>query len=262
MTGEPSTAIETAEFVAAYPVTGQRALQGQQTVGAFRVARVNGARLGDGGGNGGGNGGNGGGVGGDDVAGGEGELHYLLVFSSSDYKDHSVKSWVLRITTADLPHGATATSTSTSTDSHGATASTSSTTFRSITYPDGAATARAADEATTPWWPIETAVVMETILDASTCASNIVKRDLLAVRLATDDDIDAVGEIEKMATPAGLRWLGHNASAYIDAGVASVTPRLFTGERRTLPGGGLELRGSTAASSLVLLTLTRGARAS
>ena len=128
------------------PTTGTHAKEGQQTVGAFRVARTKGARIE--GSTMGSTGehtsshrlmsttsvGGGAGTRSDgDVIGDDGELHYLLVFSSADYKDHSMKSWVLRVTANDFPRERS-------------------------------------------WWPIETSVVMQTVLDASTCASNIIKR--------------------------------------------------------------------------------------
>jgi hypothetical protein len=171
---------ETAEFVAeSIGATGVA-----QTVGAFRVAR------------------------------GSQQLHYLLVFSSADYTDHSSLQWQVTVTAADFPQGSA-------------------------------------------WWPLPTTQVTQTVLDAETCVSNRVKSDLVAAGLARDADVNAVGQVNTMATPAGLTWLSKNASAYIDLGVASVTAVPFDGAR-TSTATTLVLSGEAEASSMVLLTLTQG----
>jgi len=106
------------------------------------------------------------------------------------------------------------------------------------------------------WWSPATAKVTEMVLDPLTCPSNRIKADLIAAGYATDADQNAVAQISDMATPAGLRWLSGNASRYIKMGVTAVTPQPFSGSRVATESG-LELTGTTTASSIILLTLSQ-----
>lgn len=72
--------LTTAEFVSSFT----DAHDTSQTVGAFRVARV---------------------LKYSELVNDERELHYLLIFSSPDYSDQSIKSWELTVASEDFPEG-------------------------------------------------------------------------------------------------------------------------------------------------------------
>eukprot|EP00041_Stephanoeca_diplocostata_P040515 m.1639760 g.1639760 ORF g.1639760 m.1639760 type:complete len:668 (+) comp37803_c0_seq1:467-2470(+) len=147
------------------------------------------------------------------------QLHFLLVSTSPEYTDKSHFDFVLDVSAADFP-------------------------------------------SRTPFWPLVNTssggpVVMKRYLNRSNSVTNVIKKDLVEMGLAYDNDTDAVDEISKMTSHQGVVWLGANVSKYMAIGQNALQSRPFEGSI-SYAADAISLRDTMQVSSMALLTLGPG----